>query len=124
MRRSAAAAKERIVLVRSRVEGEEVAGRGRREKKQGREEPGPVLGSPSVLFLGPDVNRQAEEGWVSGSLLNSVFCIHTQSYMFLIPGDATTASHLVLLLQLPLPPRNWQAVMATPTCISVASYCS
>ena len=52
--------------MRSRVESEKVEGRERGEKKKGRRESGPDLGSPSLLFLGPDVNGQAEEDGLLG----------------------------------------------------------
>lgn len=86
----------KMPLLRS---GEEVEGGGQREKKKGRREPGPALGSPSLLFLGPDVNRQAEEGCASGSLSNAVSYGHIQSvpnsrgcYHCLAPGSPASSS--------------------------------
>lgn len=49
-----------------RVRRERGEGEGRR-KKEG-EKPGRVFSSSSLLFLGPAVNRQAEEGWASETL--------------------------------------------------------
>lgn len=104
----------KMPLLRS---GEEVEGGGQREKKKGRREPGPALGSPSLLFLGPDVNRQAEEGCASGSLSNAVSYGHIQSvpnsrgcYHCLAPGSPASSSAS------PPPTAPPQAIMPTPTC--------
>lgn len=67
---------------RERGEGE-----GRREKEG--EKPGQVFSSASLLFLGPAVNRQAEEGWASETLFFfSSFYSASYSHIQSVPSSS------------------------------------